>query len=113
MQADDHYGEVFNIGTGEEYSVLEITKTILNYFNKGKEWIEHIEDKPGHVIRHAINSEKFLKTFNIKPKFTLTSCIDEIISWYVDNEEWWMDIKQKQKDYIQYYEKQYNQRNKI
>ncbi|MBU1628270.1 dTDP-glucose 4,6-dehydratase [bacterium] len=112
LHADGYYGEVFNIGTGEEFCVLEITKLILDYFSKSEEWIEFIEDRPGHVLRHAINSEKFLNTFRIKPNYSLASCVDEIISWYVDSESWWKNIKEKQKDYIQYYDKQYNQRKK-
>ena len=103
--ADGFYGEVFNIGTGEEYSVLEITDYILKYFSKSENNIDFIQDRPGHVRRHAINSEKLVETFKVKPKYTLESSIDEVIRWYVENEDWWKNIKIKQKEYIQYYER--------
>jgi len=112
LHGDGYYGEVFNIGTGEEHSALEITNMIIDYFGKPGDFIDFIEDRPGHVLRHAINSEKFKSTFKVKPKHSLMSSMEEIIEWYKNNENWWKNIKEKQKEYILFYEKQYNKRKK-
>jgi len=112
LSSENHFGEVFNIGTGEEYSVLDITETILEFFSKSRDFIDFVEDRPGHVLRHAINSEKFSNTFKTRPKQSIKKSINDIIKWYVDNEKWWKNIKQKQQEYIQFYEKQYNNKGK-
>jgi dTDP-glucose 4,6-dehydratase len=44
-------GEVFNLGSGKEYDVLEIADIILDYFHKPKSLIKKIADRPGHVER--------------------------------------------------------------
>jgi dTDP-glucose 4,6-dehydratase len=113
LHGKDNFGEVYNIGTGEELSVLDITRIILGYLGKTNEDIDFVDDRPGHVLRHAINSEKFRKNYGFTPRRTLKSCLKEIIDWYKTNEKWWRNIKEKQKDYIEYYQKQYANRSQV
>lgn len=54
-------GEIYNIGTKNEFSVLEIAQMILDKFKPGENienWVEYVNDRPFNDYRYAINSEK-------------------------------------------------------
>jgi len=50
---EDMEGETFNIGAGNEKSVLEITSLILDQLKKPKTLVKHVSDRPGHDRRYA------------------------------------------------------------
>lgn len=53
--------EIYNIGTNNEYTVLEIAEKLLNILKpneKLSDWIIYVEDRPFNDFRYAINSEK-------------------------------------------------------
>jgi dTDP-D-glucose 4,6-dehydratase len=53
--------EIYNIGTNNEYTVLEIAEKLLNILKpeeKLSDWIINVEDRPFNDFRYAINSEK-------------------------------------------------------
>ncbi|MEW5944881.1 MAG: dTDP-glucose 4,6-dehydratase [bacterium] len=100
-------GDVFNIGASAEKSVLQIAGLILEILGKGIELIEHVDDRLGHVKRHAVNTEKIRKTLDWKPKYDFREGIEKTVNWYVDNESWWRKIKDKQREYIDFMKKYY------
>jgi UDP-glucose 4,6-dehydratase len=54
-------GEIYNIGTNNEYTVLEIATLLLKKHKpdeKLEDWIEFVPDRPFNDYRYAINSEK-------------------------------------------------------
>lgn len=63
-------GEIYNISTGEEYSVLEVVKKVLKVMNFPEDMIEFTADRPGQDLRYALNSEKMMG-LGWKPKMTL------------------------------------------
>jgi len=110
LLAQGYGGEIFNISSGDERSVLDITAIILDELKKPKELIQHVKDREGHVLRHAVDSEKFRKTFNWSPKSGFEENIGETIKWYTDNEWWWRKVKEKSVEYKAWIEKQYDNR---
>ncbi len=97
-----HHGEAFNISSREEYSVLEIADVILNTLGKPKSLLEHINDRPGHVVRHAVNPTKIEKVLGWRSKLGFADGIKETILWYKNNKLWWKNIKDKQADYKEF-----------
>jgi len=55
--------------------------------------IEHIQDRPGHVKRHAVNCDKLLKTKQWKPEINFDDGIRQTIKWYKENPVWWKKLK--------------------
>ena len=54
-------GEIYNIGSQEEYSVLEIARILIESIKKTKridEWIEYVKDRPFNDQRYYISNEK-------------------------------------------------------
>ena len=104
LQRDDLNGEVFNVGTNEEKSVLDIAAAIVRTLGVSDDVLEHIPDRPGHVQRHAVDSSK-LRALGWKPRSEFEWAMVGTIEWYRDHEEWWRPIKSG--EYREYYEKQY------
>lgn len=71
-------GEIYNIGSGERLSNLEVTRLLLNYYNLGDEKIDYVVDRLGHDFRYALNWEKIKNDFGWAPKKNLKESIDEI-----------------------------------
>lgn len=100
-------GEAFNISSNEEFSILDIADIILDALNKPKSLIKFVKDRPGHVVRHAVDSSKIEKAFKWEPKIKFKDGISSTIKWYKNNKEWWKKIKEKQKEFVEFEKKWY------
>ena len=93
-------GEIYNIGGNNEKTNLEVVKLICkhldkliplendNDFNSYVKLIKHVNDRPGHDKRYAINSNKIKKELDWSPKETFETGILKTISWYLSNIKW-------------------------
>lgn len=98
-------GEVYNVGGHNERTNNEIVHLIVEKLNASKELIKFVEDRLGHDRRYAIDPTKLTTELGWKPKYTFDTGIVETIQWYLDNQDWWKNIKSG--DYVNYYNKQY------
>ena len=88
-------GEIYNIGSGEYLSNIEIAQKILSTLNlEFDDNVDFIEDRPGHDFRYAVDFSK-LRNLKWKPKKNIASEIDKVINWYSDNTSWWDDNYRK------------------
>lgn len=92
MKTEGIEGETFNFGSGTELSVLDIAETILHALGKPKSLIRFVRDRPGHVLRHAVDASKALRILGWKPKMDFKDGINKTIEWYKENEWWWRPI---------------------
>ncbi|MDO4962888.1 MAG: dTDP-glucose 4,6-dehydratase [bacterium] len=86
-------GNVYNIGSHNEKTNLEIVRTILKHLNKSDNLIEFVSDRPGHDRRYAIDSSKIEKQLGFNASYNFEDGIKETIDWYVNNSEWLDNIK--------------------
>ncbi|BBW97703.1 dTDP-glucose 4,6-dehydratase [Geobacillus sp. FSL W8-0032] len=98
-------GEVYNIGGHNERTNNEIVHLIVEKLGVSKDLIKYVADRPGHDRRYAIDPTKIMTELGWKPKYTFEKGIVETIQWYIDNQEWWKNIKYG--EYMKYYQKQY------
>lgn len=82
-------GEIYNIGSGNELSNIEITRKILKHLGKSESLINMVTDRPGHDKRYALNSYKIRNNVNWSNKISFDDGLKETIRWYIDNEDWW------------------------
>jgi dTDP-glucose 4,6-dehydratase len=68
--------------------------------------IEFVKDRPGHDAKYALDTTKIRTELGWQPKFSLDQTIQATVDWYIQNQNWWKKIKQKN-DYQVYYQKQY------
>lgn len=102
-------GEVFNISSECEKSVLDITAIILKALGKAESLIEHVDDRPGHVARHAVDPGKINKVLGWEPAYGFEENIQSTIEWYRSNEQWWRNLKEKQAEYQEWIKSQYGE----
>lgn len=85
-------GEVYNISSGEEKSVLDVVNEILDVMGKKKELIEFVEDRPGHDLRYSLDSTKIRSKLGWKPRTNFKEGIKKTVEWYLNNEWWWKPL---------------------
>jgi dTDP-glucose 4,6-dehydratase len=100
-------GELYNLGGDNERHNIDVTHQLLQILGKPESLIRHVEDRPGHDRRYALDSSK-LKALGWQPAHTFEQALQETVSWYVDNEWWWRKIKSG--EYREYYKAQYGSR---
>ena len=105
---DKVHGEIFNIGAGNEKTVLEIADLILKALDKSQKLLEHVTDRPGHDRRYALNVSKIKDQLGFEPTIEFEDGIQETIAWYQDNRQWWERIKSG--EFRDYYEQMYKGR---
>ena len=75
-------GEIYNIGGGEEYTNLEVTKKLLHLLKKSEGNIEYVADRPGHDFRYALSSKKIERELGWKPKVKFEDGIKKTVAFY-------------------------------
>lgn len=88
-------GETYNIGGHNEKQNLEVVHAICDILQelrpKGtsyRDLIAHVEDRPGHDMRYAVDSDKIQRELGWIPLDTFDSGIRKTVSWYLENLEW-------------------------
>ena len=87
-------GEIYNVGGSNEKTNLEITKILLDKLEKPESLITYVEDRPGHDYRYSLDITK-IKELDWQPKYTFEEGMERTIQWYVENEWWWREIKER------------------
>lgn len=101
-------GEVYNIGGNSERRNIEIVELILRELGRDESLIRFVEDRPGHDRRYAIDASKIRNELGWKPLYSFEEGIRETIRWYIDNRDWWENIKSG--EYLRYYDRMYGGR---
>ncbi|MFQ5885591.1 MAG: GDP-mannose 4,6-dehydratase, partial [Thermoplasmata archaeon] len=102
MHQDGLEGEVLNVGSGVEKSVLEIADVILEKLGKPKSLLKHVEDRKGHVVRHAVSTSKIKEKLGWEPRLGFEDGMKATIQWYLQNEWWWSKLKNR--EFEEYYQ---------
>ncbi|MEM4195751.1 MAG: dTDP-glucose 4,6-dehydratase, partial [Methanothermobacter sp.] len=101
-------GEVYNIGGNNERRNIEIVELIIRELGKDESLIKFVDDRPGHDRRYAIDASKIMDELGWRPTYSFEEGIRETIQWYIENREWWENIKSG--EYLRYYERMYGER---
>ncbi|MCB2203201.1 dTDP-glucose 4,6-dehydratase [bacterium] len=101
-------GEVYNVGSSNEWPNIDIVKLILKTLGKPESLITFVKDRPAHDRRYAIDSSKIARDLNWKASVPFDEGIAETIAWYQQNEQWWKRVMSG--EYVKYYEQQYASR---
>ncbi len=87
-------GEVYNIGGGVELTNTQLTERLLAAFGVGWEMVTHVEDRPGHDRRYAVDSGK-IRAIGYEPRVDFDDGLANVVRWYRDNPSWWRPLRTK------------------
>lgn len=83
-------GELYLIGANGEQNNKFIIETLLELMGQPKDAYDHVNDRPGHDLRYAIDSTKLQTELGWQPQFTnLREGLQATIDWYTANRSWW------------------------
>jgi dTDP-glucose 4,6-dehydratase len=83
-------GETYLIGADGERNNREIIGLILELMDKPADWFEHVNDRPGHDLRYAIDSTKLRAQTDWRPQYQdIRAGLTQTIQWYAANRPWW------------------------
>jgi dTDP-glucose 4,6-dehydratase len=57
--------------------------------------ITHVEDRPGHDRRYAIDPSKIESELGWRTGQSFTAGIAATVRWYLDNEAWWRPLRER------------------
>jgi len=100
-------GEIYNVAGGNERENIVLTHKLLELLGKDDESIQLVKDRPGHDYRYSINAEK-LGALGWKPQIDWEEGVAQTVQWYTENEWWWRKLKTG--EFLEYYKKQYENR---
>lgn len=100
-------GAIYNVGGGNERENIEVAEVILERLGKPKALIRHVQDRPGHDRRYAVDCGR-LRAIGWKPEVGFDKGLRDTIDWYRTNDRWWRKIKSG--EFRIYYEQAYAKR---
>jgi len=116
LYADDHAagidvvlrrgtpGEAYNLGGGNERENIDVVRRILELTGKPESLIQHVQDRPGHDRRYALDCAK-AHALGWRPAMSFEKALEETVRWYQQHEDWWHPLKGG--EYAAYYKQQY------
>ena len=90
-------GESYNIGGLNEWENLSMVRHICKFMdaelgNSPEQsclnLIRHIQDRPGHDRRYAIDASKIQNQLDWQPRHQIGEGLEKTMRWYLDHQEW-------------------------
>jgi len=87
-------GQTYLISANQEFSNLEVVKKINEIMGRDNSNYEHVQDRPGHDKRYALDNTKLRIDLGWQPTFTnFDECLEQTVTWYQGNKSWWEQTK--------------------
>ena len=100
-------GETYNVPGGVEMANRDTVRLLLERLGKPWSLVRHVEDRPGHDRRYAMDGSK-IAALGWRPRMSFEEGLAATIDWFVANEPWWRAARSG--DWDAYYERQYGSR---
>ena len=96
-------GQSYNIGGENERTNLELVQTLCAILDKKRPaaapyatQITYVTDRPGHDARYAIDPTRIREELGWRPSVTVEEGLEKTVQWYLDNEDWWRALQNRQ-----------------
>ena len=101
-------GSTYNIGGNYEMTNIDVVEMICSKLDKKikkkpnnidsfRALIKHVDDRPGHDLRYAIDSSKMKNELGWVPKESFESGLEKTVNWFLNNSWWWEPIYKAKK----------------
>ena len=106
IHADDHSsgvlailergssGETYLIGADGERNNRQVVELILRLMGRPSDDYDHVNDRPGHDLRYAIDASRLRDELGWAPRYPdFEAGLHATIAWYREREDWWRPQK--------------------
>jgi dTDP-glucose 4,6-dehydratase len=76
-------GQIYNIGSGDEWRNIDLAKEVLRLMGKPQELIQFVADRPGHDRRYALDWNKIKQELHWLPQVSFTEGLTLTINSYI------------------------------
>lgn len=88
-------GETYLIGADGEKDNKSVIELILTLMGQPADAYDHVNDRPGHDLRYAIDSSLLRSELGWEPRYQdFEAGLAATIEWYQSNEAWWRPMKE-------------------
>jgi dTDP-glucose 4,6-dehydratase len=109
-------GETYCIGGHNQQPNLRIVETICDLVDArlgraagtARGLIRHVEDRPGHDARYAIDASKMKEDLGWSPRFEFRTALADVVDWYLSCSDWIDSTRSR--EHQRFYEQQYSRR---
>lgn len=92
-------GHTYLIGADGERDNKSVVEQILELMGKNSTDYDHVNDRPGHDLRYAIDASKLRSELGWKPVYTdFKQGLADTIDWYRQHKNWWQPQKAATED---------------
>lgn len=95
-------GRSYNIGGENEATNIDLVRMICAILDQKRpkdegyaEQITFVSDRPGHDLRYAIDPTRIRNELGWRPSVTLEQGLEKTVQWYLDNEDWWRPLLER------------------
>ncbi len=92
-------GETYLVGAGQERRNIDMVRAIAAIMDDRHpagaphaRLITHVEDRPGHDFRYAIDASRLRSELGWAPQVDFETGLAATVDWYLDNRDWWQPI---------------------
>ena len=96
---DGKVGQTYNIGGSNEIKNIVVVQKICEILdqlvpikniklNSYLDLVTYVDDRPGHDLRYAIDSQKIKNELGWEPTENFDSGIKKTVNWYLNNRQW-------------------------
>ncbi len=87
-------GDTYIVGADNDHTNNKmVIEMILELMGKPRDWYDHVNDRPGHDMRYAMDSAKIRAELGWQPQYTdnngMSRGLQQTIEWYDQNRDWW------------------------
>ncbi|MGH1330491.1 MAG: dTDP-glucose 4,6-dehydratase [Paracoccaceae bacterium] len=95
-------GRTYCIGGNAEARNIDIVEMICAALDRlrpaarpYRDLITHVQDRPGHDARYAINASRIKDELGWAPSIGLQEGLMQTVAWYLENEAWWQALQNR------------------
>lgn len=81
-------GGVYNFGGAAERPNLAVVREVLRLLGRSEDLIRHVQDRPGHDRRYAMDFSLAADELGYAPRWTFEQGLEHTVNWYRDHADW-------------------------